>query len=624
MRELAIVREVARDHAYLAGLVLLLGGLLVWIYAEPAASQPRWAAPEIGEIPRPSAWGWGLLALVPCSLWAGVVAGAPPRPMLFALARPIGRARMFIARAVGASLPMLVAAAAFAVIPVQIAASETPFPPLGIGVASCLAFVAGGLGGCARDDEPFALAVAVLLVTVQGAGLVFVFSTLGVGVYRPFEAMSGAWLPILASTAVVGSWPLLDLWRVVLPLRGSAALRRAALRWFASTAVLAILWTPVALWAGRPARGHDHALIAVTFDGHAWVATGIRGDPTSDAPTDGLILVAPDGARRDVAVWTRAGAIWGLGTPAEVQEIVSSNDGTRLAVLLTAPARVDLVDAHGVIASSPTLPMGGYGRGSRWSAEGGRFAFLRRSPHGSSVGVLDATPSGLRFASYDVSELGARGILASCDDVLVLGDARKDTPVSLLQYDIEDERVLRVVSMPRQASMRSRFAASRGGCKLARAAVWDGRLKLWLYDAREVSPQPVDEIDLPAEGFADVQSVVWLDERHVVVSIGDLGRSRMRLVVRDDGAIVARHATGSGSWGLDAAYGPPAGPWIFENGVDLSAVVADGTTIWQATLPFLSAESGPQPAVVRDGRVRWLKGGRTFDMPVPWTTEAAR
>jgi hypothetical protein len=132
-------------------------------------------------------------------------------------------------------------------------------------------------------------------------------------------------------------------------------------------------------------------------------------------------------------------------------------------------------------------------------------------------------------------------------------------------------------------------------------------------------------LTLDSDGFADVQSVVWLDERHVVIDVGDPGRARLRLVVRDDGAVVARHPILSGTWGIEAAFGPPSGPWVLENGIELRAVAPDGSTIWQSRLPFLSAEAGPQRAVVDAGRVRWLGGnGQAFDLPAPWTVEADR
>lgn len=629
MRELAIVREVARDHRYLAALVVLLGGALVWLYIAPPVNGRSLSGAGHAAIPEVdvrsaagSAWRWGLVALVPVGLWAGVAAGSPPRPALFMLARPIDRVRMLTARILGVAVPMLLPASLFAFIPATLSASALPLPPLAVAVTAWLAFVAGALGGCAREDEPFALAIGLVLLTVQTAVVIFVFAALGVGVHRPFEALGAAGIPVLAITMFATGWPLVDHWRFVVPRRGRLALRRAGLRWLGSTAILLLLWAAIGAWAGRPVHGRHIALVGLGGDGRVWIATGVRGDPMTESPVDGLVLVGAEAAERDVASWTGAGVLWGLGSRGEVVEMTSSPTGEHVAVVVKSPGRIELYDADGIVASMPVPEGGSPGLDGRWAADGRKFVWLTRRGDTSEAGVFALSSSGVTTRRYDVSSARSPHVLAVCQEVVALADSDAGSGLAFLELAAPGGRIVEVAAP--DATHRARFSASPTGCVLARAEPAQDGVRLAMFDAREPSREPTRRSTLPASGIQDVASVVWLDDRHLVLDVRELSGAQTRIVAREDGAIVATHAIRAGRWGLAAAYGPPAGPWIWRLGTTLWATDARGVPLWQATVPALGGEARAAPVAIVGGRVRWFGPlGDEIDIASPWAHEAA-
>lgn len=631
MRELAIARETARDHWYLAPLLLALGVVLVWIYVEPdrTRSARELGANAIASIdasgPDFSAWTWGLAALVPVSLWAGVVAGATPRPMLHMLARPVARGRLLAGRVMGVAVPILGAAAVFAFLPVELDPAERPLPSFAIVVASIFAFVAGALGGMARDDDPFALAIGVLLFSVQASLIVAGFAVLGVGVHRPFFALGQAALPCLVVTMLVASWPMIDHWRSVLPRRGAFALRRGAIRWTASTAILTAGWFAVGAWAGRPARGETMALIGLAGDGRMWVGTGAARDPMLDAVVDGVILLEPDGTARDVAAWSGAGELWDLGTRGEVVELTASPTGEHVAAVLKGPRRIEILGEGGIVARAPLPELGSSGAGGRWSADGRRFAWVSRDRESVQAGVVDMRGGDGTTSTYDVTEANVIGVLSICEDVVVLGHPEQSTVANLSLESGETTVPVGLGDVPTARSgAQVRFTASPSGCRIARAIPAADSVHVMLLDPRDREGGPDRTLELPLAGVEDVWSLVWLDERHLVLDVGELSGGEFRLVIRDDGSVVSERPIRAARWGIAAAFGPPDGPLLLRSGSMFWAIDRDGAPIWQLSSPRYSAEALGGAAVVEDGRLMWFSRGEMRQAAAPWIERIER
>jgi len=585
MRELVLVRFSLRELSALPWVAL--GGVLL-VLAVMAGTQGIASSPGewIGEDGRSAgnATGWALAGLLPAALWGGIAASGPSNlPHL--LCRPLSRTRILVVR-------LLVVAVIVAGVGAIVGLATRSLViehvnPLTTGVVVtmlCHAVVSGAMARCLRADEPFAMAIGVLLLGLAFFSLSLPVAFVGVGSERLFMTLGSALVPVCTISVVAAAAPLVRHWRLHVPVSSPRSLAQAVgLHVGVLVLQSLVLWCPVAIWANLPQSSSPVAVLGRAPDGRMWVATGAPPvEAARGAKIDGLVLLDRD-ARTVVAGWFGGASLVGLGHAGEVVELHASPDGRAVAVV-THSDDTACLELHGVD--------GPLDRRSR-PLSSGSARRLYWAPGSRALVDVVATAGAL-----DVLRIDLEGTTAVASHALVAGERGSwlgwSGPRAWLR------RGNAAVALDRSGRVAAELSLSLPLARLAPAggglASWDpasARLELSNVDRAGDSPL---RVALPPR-TAGIRSVVWLDADHVAILLSvDVDEDPSHVLVLHVGGEVLVDLPASELF-LDELHGPPSGPWILRSGTRLVTMDRHGDHTWELALPTITANMVPTTVV---------------------------